>query len=1007
MFTSSDQSKKKFIENARLERDKREKERIEKLQIEKETKAALVIQKWWRRGQEKNEAQAQCWQWWNAEMEENNNNNNNLFSIIDFYQLLGLYCILTRKKNDMQVQLEALKKLVKCLIANKFSHHTTTTTTIVPFYALLIDMRYMHQARIYLEYIIMQCIHQQCDNTTSTGPELLTFLLQFLNPKTYQTKQFVDVAYLIDIPDKVLQSIAQSILKVTLCQRSRGSLRPALVKCVEQIIKLEDRKIQDMTKINALKLWLTTMTRLTLYPIEHAELSSDALDMDTASQFLWTTTLAVPCITSLINTMMTDRLRKWALGACTPHLMLKTFNKRNECNKTEDMMESLSGNGGLFLLANLIDLWNSSKNPTRSEEHIRLVELVRFFLDHIESFFSDKQSPSSFPHYHPVFKWSRASWGNTISSAVFDRIMKQIEYIWSRSFMDQVFTDIIHFRHPHSRFSLNNSNKNNRLSFSSKLKGIHQQYDLQKYSGELALFSIEVEAIFSMYIQLTQLFKAHRRVIFYRIAFTSDLMPQLWKLMNHFGPKGKMTIYLDAAKQNNIEKEPLIQVLKIFCEACSIVFLTLDDVDIFTHKTPFSPEDLIDISDFLNSFYFTLIQQHTDIPAELPPAAESFKSARRLLLQIYDLDLHHPFCPPNHWLLVSSMTNGVKSFFSSLFQTMNNSIQNDNNGGTLATTTTTSTMARKKKIASSTSSSSSAALFLTNLKQGDPVPLRVLQLMPHTVSFDMRLQIFRDWIALDQSMVVPKISKNRYINVRRNYVLEDGFHALSNLPPSAWKGTIRVSFVNELGVEEAGIDQGGPFKDFLTMLISEAFEPNYDLFSLTKHNSFYPSATSGFIDRQHIELFEFIGKAIGKAVYEGILLDVQFAGFLLARLLGRNVFLEELKELDEEVWRNLTFIKHYEGDVEDLCLSFETNEEVLGKIESHELKFRGRDTTVTNSNKIEYIYLMADYKLNQRAREQTKAFIHGFRTVISENWIRLFSPPELQRYLKRKQEINK
>lgn len=42
---------------------------------------------------------------------------------------------------------------------------------------------------------------------------------------------------------------------------------------------------------------------------------------------------------------------------------------------------------------------------------------------------------------------------------------------------------------------------------------------------------------------------------------------------------------------------------------------------------------------------------------------------------------------------------------------------------------------------------------------------------------------------------------------------------------------------------------------------------------------------------------------------------------------------------------------------------------------------------------------MADYKLNQRAKEQTKAFIHGFRTVISESWIKLFSPPELQRVL--------
>lgn len=63
------------------------------------------------------------------------------------------------------------------------------------------------------------------------------------------------------------------------------------------------------------------------------------------------------------------------------------------------------------------------------------------------------------------------------------------------------------------------------------------------------------------------------------------------------------------------------------------------------------------------------------------------------------------------------------------------------------------------------------------------------------------------------------------------------------------------------------------------------------------------------------------------------------------------------------------------------------------------MRQRGRNTTVTNSNKVEYIYLMADYKLNQRAKEQTKAIIRGFRTVISESWIRLFSPPELQRVL--------
>lgn len=44
------------------------------------------------------------------------------------------------------------------------------------------------------------------------------------------------------------------------------------------------------------------------------------------------------------------------------------------------------------------------------------------------------------------------------------------------------------------------------------------------------------------------------------------------------------------------------------------------------------------------------------------------------------------------------------------------------------------------------------------------------------------------------------------------------------------------------------------------MLIAEAFEPNFGLFSSTKLNSFYPSATSSVHGRNYIQIFEFIGK---------------------------------------------------------------------------------------------------------------------------------------------------
>lgn len=43
---------------------------------------------------------------------------------------------------------------------------------------------------------------------------------------------------------------------------------------------------------------------------------------------------------------------------------------------------------------------------------------------------------------------------------------------------------------------------------------------------------------------------------------------------------------------------------------------------------------------------------------------------------------------------------------------------------------------------------------------------------------------------------------------------------------------IRVTFVNEFGVEEAGIDGGGIFKDFMENITQTAFDVQYGLFKV-------------------------------------------------------------------------------------------------------------------------------------------------------------------------------
>lgn len=59
----------------------------------------------------------------------------------------------------------------------------------------------------------------------------------------------------------------------------------------------------------------------------------------------------------------------------------------------------------------------------------------------------------------------------------------------------------------------------------------------------------------------------------------------------------------------------------------------------------------------------------------------------------------------------------------------------------------------------------------------------------------------------------------------------DGFQGLNRLGTEL-KRTVRIQFMNELGVAEAGVDGGGLFKDFLDNLTREAFNPEHGFFKV-------------------------------------------------------------------------------------------------------------------------------------------------------------------------------
>ena len=92
--------------------------------------------------------------------------------------------------------------------------------------------------------------------------------------------------------------------------------------------------------------------------------------------------------------------------------------------------------------------------------------------------------------------------------------------------------------------------------------------------------------------------------------------------------------------------------------------------------------------------------------------------------------------------------------------------------------------------------------------------------------------------------------------------------------------------------------------------VSSGFNADYGLFTATTHGLAYPQPAATTIPNG-LGLLEFLGLVVGKALYEGILLDVPLAPFFVARLQGRRPMFDDLAALDAELYRSLVQLKRY------------------------------------------------------------------------------------------------
>ncbi|XP_021854512.2 E3 ubiquitin-protein ligase UPL6 [Spinacia oleracea] len=287
--------------------------------------------------------------------------------------------------------------------------------------------------------------------------------------------------------------------------------------------------------------------------------------------------------------------------------------------------------------------------------------------------------------------------------------------------------------------------------------------------------------------------------------------------------------------------------------------------------------------------------------------------------------------------------------------------------------------------------------FISQAMQENSRARDIVKQAPFLVPFTSRVKIFASLLAAarktDGSRAV--FTRNR-VKVRRDHILEDAFNQLSALSDDDLRERIRVTFVNELGVEEAGVDGGGIFKDFMENVTQAAFDVQYGLFKETADHLLYPNPGSGLVHEQHLQYFRFLGTILAKAMFEGILVDIPFATFFLSKLKQKHNYLNDLPSLDPELYRHLIFLKHYQGDVSDLELYFVIVNNEYGEQTEEELIPGGKNIRVTNENMIPFIHLIANHRLNYQIRQQSSHFLRGFQQLVQKEWIDMFNEHELQ-----------
>ncbi|XP_033631620.1 ubiquitin-protein ligase E3A-like [Asterias rubens] len=259
--------------------------------------------------------------------------------------------------------------------------------------------------------------------------------------------------------------------------------------------------------------------------------------------------------------------------------------------------------------------------------------------------------------------------------------------------------------------------------------------------------------------------------------------------------------------------------------------------------------------------------------------------------------------------------------------------------------------------------------------------------------YDNRVRMYNERRLTVLNSLVQGEQFNPYLRlkVRRNHVIDDALVRLEMIAMENAADLKKQLYVEFEG--EQGVDEGGVSKEFFQLVIEDIFNPDIGMFTFHEATGLYWfNPTSFEVDRQ----FTLIGIVLGLAIYNNIILDIQFPMVVYRKLMGKKGVLSDLAQVEPVLSNSLKYLLECEENVEDVfMMNFVISyKDVFGNTITHTLMENGENTPVTNANRQDFVDKYVDFTLNKSPEKQFKAFKRGFDMVTDESPLKIWFRPE-------------